>query len=224
MMNKTQPKLLPSLLAFNKVHWRQDVGVFLQHDLDALHFDVMDEGYVHNTAYDQHDYQYLLSLDARIKGHVHLMVLNPYWDCEKYFHHQTEVIYFHFDVYEDKQMVHQTLKKIKQQGIACGIAINPNFVPEDYQEFLNECDGVVVMGVYPGKGGQAFEPSCLVNLKFLTDYKQTSSPNFQIEVDGGMNYDTIPSVYAFSQYIVTGSFLAQRMDQLTNLLSWFHNL
>lgn len=223
MKNKHLVKLLPSLLAFDKVNWANDVKIFLDHDLDCMHFDVMDFGYVNNTAYDQHDYQYLLSLDSKLKGHVHLMVLNPYWDCEKYFNKQTEVIYFHFDVYSDKQLVYQTLKKIQDQGIKAGIAVNPNFVPNDYIEFLDACDGIVVMGVYPGKGGQTFESSCLVNLEFLANY-QKNHPNFLIEVDGGMNYETIPSVYDSSNHIVTGSFLAKQLDHISDLLTWFNNL
>lgn len=221
---KNNQQIVPSLLSFNKNDWGYYFILFQHANLEYIHFDVMDKDYVGNTAYNEKDFHKFIHIHNNLKAHVHLMVMDPLNEVEKYFHKKTDAICFHFDVYENQDMVFECLEKIKKAGIKAGIAINPNFAIWYYEQYLQACDFITLMGVFPGKAGQKFEISCLQNLKELKEWSQKNHKEFLIEIDGGMNFDTIPLVLKDSQYLVSGSFLAKNINKLQEITTWMENL
>lgn len=222
MNNKKE--IVPSLLAFQKSNWSQFFDIFQNNNIKFIHFDVMDKEYVNNTAYDHEDYKLFLNDHNHLEAHVHLMVMDPLNEVNKYFNKKTDAICFHFDVYKDPNKVFECLNKIKSNNIKAGIAINPNFTIDDYEMYLKECDFITVMGVYPGKGGQSFETSCINNLLTIRNWSIQNNKEFIIELDGGMNFDTIPLVIKNSDCIVSGSFLEKNITSISDIISWFDNL
>lgn len=222
MNNKKE--IVPSLLAFHKDNWFYFFNIFKKNKINFIHFDVMDKEYVNNVAYDDNDYKLFLQNSNNLQAHVHLMVMDPLKEIEKYFNHKTDAICFHFDVYDDANKVFECLKKIKTNNIKAGIAINPNFIINDYEIYLSECDFITIMGVYPGKGGQKFETSSITNLLAIKDWSIKNKKNFLIELDGGMNFDTIPLIIKNSNYIVSGSFLEKNIKNISDIILWFDNL
>lgn len=223
-MKTNKKEIVPSLLAFNKDKWSYYFHTFKQHQIDYIHFDVMDYEYVNNVAYDSNDYQLFLNDKNDLLAHVHLMVMDPLNEIEKYFNKKTDAICFHFDVYQEKQKVFDCLNKIKNANIKSGIAISPNFRLNDYEVFLPHCDFITIMGVYPGKGGQSFESDAIINLKEIKEWAIKNKKEFLIEIDGGMNFETIPLVISNSKFIVTGSFLEKNINEINNIISWFNKL
>ena len=216
-------ELLPSLLAFDKNEWVDDFKTFKVNGIDYIHYDVMDQGYVNNTAFNEIDYKIFLNNHQGLKSHVHLMVLNPLEDVKKYFYKQTDAICFHFDVLEPLLVI-KCLQIIKEQNIKAGIAISPNFNINDFEQYLPYCDLVTIMGVFPGKGGQKFIESTIGNIKAIIEYNKINNRNIMIEIDGGMNFETIPLIYNQSNYIVAGSFLKKHIDQIYEIMQWFKSL
>ena len=80
------------------------------------------------------------------------------------------------------------------------------------------------MGVYPGKGGQKFEKECLTNLVDIINWSKKNKKEFLIEIDGGMNFSTIPLVIKNSRFIVSGSFLEKNIENIQEILSWMKKL
>lgn len=221
MQNKRE--LVPSLLSFNIEDWPKYFSIFYDNSINYIHFDVMDSKYVENSAYDEKDYLFFLQNNNNLKAHVHLMVMNPLNEIYKYQHELTDAICFHFDSCENDEEVFQTLNEIKKMKIKQGIAINPNFKFSDYSRFLDKCEFITIMGVFPGKGGQKFEPSCLHNLTDIKKYCEEKQRSLLIEIDGGMNFETIPLIVNESNYVVSGSFLANNMLDIKNIVEWFNS-
>ncbi|MDE5617546.1 MAG: ribulose-phosphate 3-epimerase [Ureaplasma sp.] len=218
---KKKCELVPSLLSFDVQNWPNYFSIFHNQSINYIHFDVMDKKYVENSAYDENDYKFFLQHNNNLKAHIHLMVINPLNEITKYKSEFTDAICFHFDACKSDDEVYQTLDAIKTMKIKQGIAINPNFKFADYSHFLDECEFITIMGVYPGKGGQKFESSCLNNLRDIQKYCLDKKRSLLIEIDGGMNFDTIPIVVNESNYIVSGSFLANNINEIKNIINWF---
>ncbi|GAA5414513.1 ribulose-phosphate 3-epimerase [Ureaplasma ceti] len=216
--------LAPSLLSFPIENWNRDFGLFTDSGIDTIHFDVMDPRYVGNTAFNEQDFQYFLQHNHGLVADVHLMVCDPLTVMEHYFSNQTRSIAFHFDVLTNKAEVIQGLHKIQSQKIKAGIAINPNFSMADIEPYLTTVDFVLVMGVFPGRGGQAFIDSTLKTVDELYNYRLNHRPDLLIQIDGGMNHDTIPLVHHHTDLVVAGSFLAKHLDELPAIKSWFDQL
>lgn len=219
-MNKIK-EIVPSLLSFEKQKWPQYFNWFYQNGINYIHFDVMDGQYVIQQAYDEKDFLIFINDKNNLKAHVHLMVMNPINEINKYIYSKTDAICFHFDACKEDFEVFDCLHLIKYHGIKPGIAINPNFVFKDYERFLDSCEFVTIMGVYPGKGGQKFELSCLYNLKDIANYTMKKQRNILIEIDGGMNFDTIPLVIENGEFFVSGSFLRNEIKNIKNIMDWF---
>ena len=221
MINKKE--LVPSLLAFDPNNWINDFQIFKSNSIDYIHYDVMDKEYVGNTAFDKQEYQIFLNNNLGLKSHVHLMVLNPLKHIDNYLCEQTDAICFHFDTVSfDEAII--CLNKIKAHNIKAGIAISPNFSYSDFEKFLPYCNIVTIMGVYPGKGGQSFIESTINNIKSVVKYNLENKTNIKIELDGGMNFETIPLIFSITDFVVAGSFLKKNIDKISEIMKWFNSI
>lgn len=217
-------QLVPSLLSFPTENWNQYFNKFKETGINTIHFDVMDFDYVQNEAFNKKDFLNFLSSHQGLKADVHLMVTDPWNIIDDYLNKQTTSISFHFDVLKHPNDVLKTIKKIQIHQIKAGIAISPNFSFQDIKEYLPYCDFVLVMGVYPGRGGQEFIPSTLETLNDLYQYKLQQQNDLLIHIDGGMNKQTIPLIYKQCDLIVAGSFLYKNLNDLKEIYSWFSQL
>lgn len=222
MKNKQQ--LVPSLLSFDKNSWSYYFLLFEKANLEYIHFDVMDKEYVNHTAFNEKDFKKFVHNFNNLKAHVHLMVMDPLKEVEKYFHKKTKAISFHFDVYKNPNDVIKCLEKIKAVGIKAGIAVSPHFNIWNYEQYLMHCDFITMMGVHPGLGGQPFNVECLQNLQELKTWSIENNKDFLIEVDGGMDLETMRLVAKDCQFIVSGSFLAKNIDKLNEIVEDFDKL
>jgi ribulose-phosphate 3-epimerase len=105
------------------------------------------------------------------------------------------------------------LGRIKELGISSGVAINPATPLSAITEVLELADLVLIMTVNPGWGGQPFIPSCLQKISNLTSIIRERGSSTIIEVDGGINDETIaPCVKAGASLLVAGSALFRGND------------
>ena len=138
---------------------------------------------------------------------VHLMVENPIDYITSFITPLTDYISIHLE----SKGIDQSLKSIKENGIKCGLAINPDTKIQKLYPFLEIIDMVIIMSVFPGKGGQKFIENTYDKVETLRNHNK----NIDISVDGGVsssNSKTLISKGAST--LVSGSYL-MKSDNLS---------
>ena len=135
----------------------------------------------------------------------------------------SDIITFHLEINEN---IKELISKIKINNIKCGIAIKPATPWEELKPYLNDIDQIIIMTVEPGFGGQKFIEDQLLKIDQLKNYISKKKLNIDLEVDGGVNYETGKKcVDAGANILVAGSFLfkQENLTQASNQLFDFFN-
>lgn len=165
---------------------------------DYVHVDLMDGLYVPNKNFTILDLLDTLSKITKPLD-IHLMVKNPEDYLDYLIKFDPKIITFHLDA-TDKPI--EVIKKIKENNIQVGIAINPNEDIKILNDYIDLIDYVLLMSVYPGKGGQEFIPSVLEKVRLLNNKKVL------IGIDGGINKETIEYLKDYKiDIVISGSFI-----------------
>jgi ribulose-phosphate 3-epimerase len=121
-----------------------------------------------------------------------------------------DILTVHFEALADPR---ETLRAIAALGPRAHVAINPETPVERIEPFLEACDGVLVMSVEPGYGGQRFNPVAVEKLARLADLRRRMGGSFRLGVDGGISTETIADVAAAgAELIVAGSAVIRSHD------------
>lgn len=172
-----------------------------------LHIDVMDGHFVPNISMGPCIIKNLKNKINMIFD-VHLMISDPFKYILDYVKIGADIITFHYESYDDQEMILKTIKKIKDNNVKVGMSIKPNTNPDVLLPFLKYLDLVLVMSVEPGFGGQKFMDNSLEKLKYLSEIRNNNKYNYLLEVDGGINFDSSKLVKDNGCDIcVVGSFL-----------------
>lgn len=141
---------------------------------------------------------------------VHLMIAQPERYIEQFAQAGADFISVHV---EATPHIHRALELIKLQNIKAGVVINPGTPVELIKPVLSIVDYVLVMTVNPGFGGQQFIQSCVAKVQQLAELKAINSYDFDIEVDGGINDQTIKlCAEAGASMFVAGSYFFKHHD------------
>ena len=203
--------IIPSILSLTDEEIPKAVKL-LQKRFNWLQIDVMDGQFVNEKRFSP---IFVKNLKTTMKKEVHLMVQNPEKEVPKYLDAQS--IIFHLEAANDPYALIRLIKKNKKKA---GIAINPETRIEEVYHFLTILDKVLIMGVHPGKGGQAFIPSTLQKIKDV----RKQNKNIIIEVDGGINKTNIKKIFkAGANDLVIGSALVNG-DMEKNMQHLMRNL
>ncbi len=188
---------------------------------NILHIDVMDGLFVPNLTIGPAIVGRIReSVPETFKLDVHLMIYNPDLFIEKFVEVGCEEITFHVEATED---IEYTLDYIKKCNRAAGIALKPESTVELVIPYLKSVDKILVMTVEPGFGGQTFMEDMLEKVEILHDYRKKYNLDFDIQVDGGINYETgLRSVKAGANRLVCGSFFYKQKN-LTEAVEKFHS-
>lgn len=179
-----------------------------------FHIDVMDGKFVeNNTEEKMYTFTNEIKQISNIPLDVHFMVENIKENIDRYLIFKPHIITFHLEACKDKEEVKKYIKYLQENGIKVGISVKPNTKIEDIFEILPYLHLCLIMTVEPGKGGQKLIPETIEKIKVLKKYIEENNLDTYIEVDGGINLNTVDMVKeAGTDIIVAGSAIISAED------------
>ena len=203
------PVVFPALLLCDFGHLADEVARLEAAGAAALHLDVMDGVFVPQLTYGQVVVE-AVRRAATVPIEVHLMVADPDRWVADYARAGADIVTVHVEALNDPAA---TLDRIRHLGPRAHLAISPRTPVERAVEFEGHCDGILVMSVEPGFGGQAFDPAAIDKLAALAARPRRGERPVRLCVDGGISPATIGAVAAAgAEYIVAGSAVVKSPD------------
>ncbi|MDD6302083.1 MAG: ribulose-phosphate 3-epimerase [Bacillales bacterium] len=185
--------------------------------VDYIHYDVMDGIFVENKSFSVEHYKSLKNYFPNIMFDVHLMVADVKKWVEDFISAGATMISFHYEAF-NKNELSSYIDDLHKYNIKVGIAINPDTSVTVLNELLNKLDFILVMSVVAGRGGQKFNDVALDKIEYLNDYRKAHNLNYLIQVDGGINDETIiPCKEKGVDLVVSGSFILKRKPYIEQI-------
>ncbi|MEK5333975.1 ribulose-phosphate 3-epimerase [Lysinibacillus sp. FSL W8-0992] len=207
-------QIAPSILAANFAKLGEEVKDVERAGAKLIHIDVMDGHFVPNISFGS------IVLDAirpltDLPLDVHLMIENPDQYIEQFAKAGADYITVHV---EACCHLHRTIQLIRSYGVKPGVVLNPHTPIESIQHILEDIDMVLFMTVNPGFGGQKFIHSVVPKIKALSTIIKERNLDVAIEIDGGINAETIvPCAKAGATIFVAGSAIYSKEDRTAAL-------
>ena len=194
--------IAPSILSADFSRLGEEINAVERVGADWIHVDVMDGHFVPNITIGPA----VVEAVKRVTGlplDVHLMIENADQYLEDFVKAGSDSLTVQVEACVH---LHRTIQAIKELGVKAAVALNPSTPVSTIEWILEEVDMVLIMSVNPGFGGQKFIPQALQKIEELKSMIGARNPNVLIEVDGGINEETIPSVSkAGADVFVAGS-------------------
>lgn len=195
-------EIVPSILSADFTRLGEQVRAVDAAGAKRIQIDVMDGHFVPNITMGPMVVEAVRGCTTSILE-VHLMISNPEEYIETFAKAGADVIIVHQEV---SPHLHRSLKHIRAAGKKAGVALNPSTPVFLLQDMLPFCDLILIMTINPGFGGQEFIPETLPKIETLRAMLQERGLTCDIEVDGGINAETIPQVVrAGANLLVAGS-------------------
>ena len=199
-MKKIQ--ISPSILSADFSQLGNEIKRLEEGGADMIHVDVMDGHFVPNLTIGPPVIK-ALRKQCSIKFDVHLMISPVHKYIEAYADAGADIITIHPEATDNLE---ESISKIKSLNKKVGVSLNPESKLDLITNYLEKIDLVLIMSVNPGFGGQKFMPEVLDKVKQLKEIKSKKNMNFDIEIDGGINFDNCQSaIEAGANILVSGT-------------------
>jgi len=195
-------KISPSILSADFSQLGNEIKRLEDGGADMIHVDVMDGHFVPNLTIGPPVIKALRNY-TKLPFDVHLMIAPVHKYIKNYAEAGADIITIHPEATDNLK---ESINHIKELGKKVGVSLNPDTKIDVIKEFLNEINLVLIMSVHPGFGGQKFMPEVLQKIKELKKIKDQQNFNFDIEVDGGINFDNSKlAIKAGANILVSGT-------------------
>tara|TARA_S200000501_G_scaffold319042_1_gene313164 strand:+ start:25 stop:684 length:660 start_codon:yes stop_codon:yes gene_type:complete len=199
-MKKIQ--ISPSILSADFSQLGNEIKRLEDGGADMIHVDVMDGHFVPNLTIGPPVIK-SLKKHSSILFDVHLMISPVHKYIEAYANAGADIITIHPEATDDIDL---SISKIKELKKRVGISLNPETKVDVIVEHLSKIDLVLIMSVNPGFGGQKFMPEVLAKVKDLKKLQAEKNLDFDIEIDGGINFENSKeAIEAGANILVSGT-------------------
>ena len=209
--------LAPSILSADFGILKEQLGLIDEAGAQYVHFDVMDGMFVPSISFGLPVLKSIRKYTDRLID-VHLMIVDPERYVKEFAEAGADIITVHAEACKH---LDATIDLIKSCGVMAGVAINPATPVSNIIHVLEKVDMVLIMTVNPGFGGQSLIPYTIDKIRELSLICREKKLKLDIEVDGGINKNTIDDVLeAGANIIVAGSavFSGDIQNNVKNLL------
>ena len=206
-MKKIQ--ISPSILSADFSQLGNEIKRLESAGADMIHVDVMDGHFVPNLTIGPPVIKSLRKY-SDLPFDVHLMISPVHKYIKNFADAGADIITFHPEATESIQETIDLIKSLKKK---VGLSLNPETKVDVIEKYLEEINLVLVMSVHPGFGGQKFMPEVLQKIKVLFKIKKEKNLSFDIEVDGGINFENSKIVKeAGANILVSGTTIFQNNE------------
>ena len=199
-MKKIQ--ISPSILSADFSQLGAEIKRLEEGGADLIHVDVMDGHFVPNLTIGPPIIK-SLKKNCSIKFDVHLMISPVHKYIEAYSEAGADIITIHPEATDN---LSESISKIRKLKKIVGVSLNPETKVDIIKDYLDHIDLVLIMSVNPGFGGQKFMPEVLDKIKELKQIQKDQNIDFDIEIDGGINFENSKiAIRAGANILVSGT-------------------
>lgn len=188
---------------------------------DLIHCDVMDGSFVPKITFGA-------DMVAAVKKHtslpldVHLMVVEPQNKIDDFVKAGADYLTFHYEACGERSA--EVLRAIRSNGVKAGISVSPDTPVEKVLPLLEEADMLLVMSVYPGKGGQKFIEHTLSKAETARKFFAKHGFSRDVEIDGGINEENAARVKAAGVNILVAGNTVFRSPDMAKTISFLRDV
>ena len=202
-------QISPSILSADFSQLGTEIKRLEEGGADMIHVDVMDGHFVPNLTIGPPVIKALRKY-CSLKFDVHLMISPVHKYIDAYAEAGADIITIHPEATDNLE---NSIKKIKEKNKKVGVSLNPESKIDLILDLLDQIDLVLIMSVNPGFGGQKFMPEVLDKIKELKKIREQKKMAFDIEIDGGINFDNCKSaIDAGANILVSGTTVFKSND------------